>query len=67
MAPLKFLLRYPFPPFNIVLSESGGAPDPRLFEVTWFKNFNYRGDSYDQADVKQLGGNHLFFRGLSYP
>jgi hypothetical protein len=32
-----------FPPFNIVMSVGGGdAPDPRLFEVTWFKNYAYR-------------------------
>jgi hypothetical protein len=31
-----------FPPFNIVMTVDGsGAPDPRLFEVTWFKNYNY--------------------------
>jgi hypothetical protein len=31
-----------FPPFNIVMSPTEGAPDPRLFEVTWFKEFGYR-------------------------
>ncbi len=31
-----------FPPLNIVMSESGGCPDPKLFEVTWFKHFAYR-------------------------
>ncbi|WP_354266319.1 hypothetical protein [Bradyrhizobium sp. I1.7.5] len=32
-----------FPPFNIVMTVGGGgSPDPRLFEITWFKNYGYR-------------------------
>jgi hypothetical protein len=30
-----------FPPFNLVMSFSGRSPDPRLFEITWFKNYGY--------------------------
>jgi hypothetical protein len=31
-----------YPPLNIVMAVSGGSPDARLFDVTWFKNFAYR-------------------------
>lgn len=30
-----------FPPFVLVMSFSGRTPDPRLFEITWFKNYGY--------------------------
>jgi hypothetical protein len=32
-----------FPPFNLVMTVGGGdSPDPRLFEITWFKDYAYR-------------------------
>ena len=31
-----------FPPFNLVMSASGGSPDAALFEITWFKEFAHR-------------------------
>jgi hypothetical protein len=31
-----------YPPFNIVMTVDGSAsPDPKLFEITWFKNYGY--------------------------
>jgi len=51
-----------FPPFNLVMSVDGGCPDPRLFEVTWFKQFAYR----ELANVRLTLNNlavHSYFPG----
>jgi hypothetical protein len=49
-----------FPPFNLVMSESGGCPDPKLFEVTFFRQFGYRERATVQLTMNNLAVNSYF-------
>jgi hypothetical protein len=49
-----------FPPFNLVMSVSGGCPDPRLFEVTWFKEFEYQEQTTVRLVLNNLAVNSYF-------
>jgi hypothetical protein len=49
-----------FPPFNLVMSVSGGCPDPQLFEVTWFKEYGYREQATVRLTLNNLAVNSYF-------
>jgi hypothetical protein len=49
-----------FTPFNLVMSLSGGCPDPKLFEVTWFKQFAYRERATVRLTLNNLAVNSYF-------
>jgi hypothetical protein len=49
-----------FPPLNIVMSASGGSPDPKLFEVTWFKQFAHRQEARVRLTLNSLAVTTYF-------
>ena len=49
-----------FPPFNLVWSASGGSPDPGLFEITWFKDFEYGQSAPISLTLRNLAVNSVF-------
>jgi hypothetical protein len=49
-----------FPPFNLVMSVSGGNPDPRLFEITHFKEFAHRQRCTVRLQLYNLAVNSYF-------
>jgi hypothetical protein len=49
-----------FPPFNLVLSVNSGSPDPRLFEITWFKQFAFRQKATVKLTLNNLAVNSYF-------
>jgi hypothetical protein len=49
-----------FPPLNLVMSVSGGCPDPKLFEVTFFKQFGYRERAPVRLILNNLAVNSYF-------
>jgi hypothetical protein len=49
-----------FPPFNLVMSVSGGSPDTALFEITWFKEFSHRQEHTVRLTLNNLAVNSYF-------
>ena len=49
-----------FPPFNIVMTLNSPAPHPRLFEITWFKEFNYGESAWVNLRLWNLAVNSFF-------
>jgi len=49
-----------FPPFNIVMTLNSPAPNPRLFEITWFKGFNYGESAWVNLRLWNLAVNSFF-------
>jgi hypothetical protein len=49
-----------FPPFNLVMSVSGGNPDPNLFEITNFKDFAHRERRTVRLQLHNLAINSYF-------
>jgi hypothetical protein len=49
-----------FPPFNLVMSVSGGNPDPRLFEITTFKDYAHREQRRVRLQLYNLAVNSYF-------
>jgi hypothetical protein len=49
-----------FPPFNLVISVSGGTPDPKLFEITNFKDFAHRERRTVRLQLHNLAVNSYF-------
>ena len=49
-----------FPPFSLVLSAVGGSPDPSLFEITSFKNFELGQISRVSLTLRNLAVNSVF-------
>jgi hypothetical protein len=49
-----------FPPFNLVMSVSGGCPDVNLFEITGFKEYAYRELRPVKLTLNNLAVNSYF-------
>jgi hypothetical protein len=49
-----------YPPFNIVMATAGGSSDPKLFDVTWFKNFSYREEARVKLKLNNLAVTTYF-------
>lgn len=49
-----------FPPLNLVMSVNSGSPDPKLFEVTWFKEYGYRERARVKLTLNNLAVNSYF-------
>ena len=61
LAPLQWgYSEISFPPLNLVMSVSGGCPDPKLFEVTSFKQFGYRERATVRLTLNNLAVNSYF-------
>ena len=49
-----------FPPFNLVMSVGEGNPDPKLFEITNFKDFAHRERRTVRLQLHNLAVNSYF-------
>jgi hypothetical protein len=49
-----------FPPFNLVMSVSGGCPDASLFDITWFKEYAHRELRTVKLTLNNLAVNSYF-------
>lgn len=45
-----------FPPFHLVLTHLSAAPDPRLFDITWFRMFRVDEQANVRLDLQVLKG-----------